>query len=114
MTFEERIALKHLINQARLEREGIVQDGLLHGTLGCYRHHRCRCEDCRAAETAYRRKHRAQQLSPTGHPHNREKNECLRGHEFTPENTHYDRRGYRVCRACRRYYLARHRAKVAA
>ena len=25
---------------------------------------------------------------------------CKRGHEFTPENTYYPKRGGRVCRAC--------------
>lgn len=27
---------------------------------------------------------------------------CRRGHSYTPENTRYDARGYRVCRACKR------------
>lgn len=28
--------------------------------------------------------------------------ECLRGHEYTPENTRISRAGYRFCRACER------------
>ena len=35
---------------------------------------------------------------------------CKRGHEFTPENTHIDTRGRRVCRACRRGWKAAKRA----
>lgn len=31
----------------------------------------------------------------------RAKTHCLRGHEYTPENTIWDRRGNRCCRACR-------------
>ncbi len=35
---------------------------------------------------------------------------CKYGHEFTPDNTRYDRHGSRSCRACRRRdSLARHR-----
>ncbi len=30
----------------------------------------------------------------------RNQTHCKRGHEFTPENTYYDKRGSRVCRAC--------------
>ena len=30
------------------------------------------------------------------------KTHCIRGHEFTDENTYVDPRGWRVCRACRR------------
>lgn len=43
---------------------------------------------------------------------------CQRGHEFSPANTHWDKRGRRTCRECKRatdrrkYY--RNRAKVAA
>ncbi|HXI15491.1 MAG TPA: hypothetical protein VNM48_03895 [Chloroflexota bacterium] len=25
---------------------------------------------------------------------------CIRGHEYTPENTTYQKRGHRVCKAC--------------
>lgn len=32
---------------------------------------------------------------------NKRKTHCVRGHEFTVENTYVDPRGYRSCRACR-------------
>jgi hypothetical protein len=35
------------------------------------------------------------------------KTACLRGHEFTPENTRVDKRGKRSCRACYRIYEGR-------
>lgn len=40
-------------------------------------------------------------------PHmvNARKTHCIRGHEFTPSNT-MNRRGQRVCRACRKVYRA--------
>ena len=28
---------------------------------------------------------------------------CLRGHEFTPQNTYRNRHGWRTCRKCRAY-----------
>ena len=31
---------------------------------------------------------------------NKRKTECLRGHAFTPENTHTDKRGRRRCKEC--------------
>lgn len=34
---------------------------------------------------------------------NARKTRCIHGHEFTPENTHRDRRGRRECRLCKRY-----------
>lgn len=36
----------------------------------------------------------------SGASRNRNKTHCLRGHEFTPENTHVDKRGSRNCRKC--------------
>lgn len=39
------------------------------------------------------------------------KTHCLRGHEFTPENTRTDSRGKRVCQECRR---VRYRERVKA
>lgn len=33
---------------------------------------------------------------------NARKTRCIRGHTFTPENTHVTAQGYRQCRACRR------------
>lgn len=40
----------------------------------------------------------------------RSRTHCLRGHEFTPENTYIMRNGGRNCRACYRAYDARRRA----
>lgn len=40
-------------------------------------------------------------LRGTGAPaRNARKTHCKHGHEFTPENTHLDKDGYRACRAC--------------
>jgi hypothetical protein len=36
---------------------------------------------------------------------------CKWGHEFTPENTHVDRRGYRTCRICRNIHMKEYLAK---
>ena len=33
--------------------------------------------------------------------HNREKTHCLRGHEFTPNNTYMTKAGRRLCKACK-------------
>lgn len=33
---------------------------------------------------------------------NRDKTHCLKGHEFTPENTYFNKHGHRGCRACGR------------
>lgn len=41
---------------------------------------------------------------------NARKTHCLRGHEFTPENT-YPQPGGRMCRECHRQAVARYRAK---
>lgn len=38
---------------------------------------------------------------------NADKTHCIRGHEFTPENTGYQRRGSRVCLACQKMRNAR-------
>lgn len=43
----------------------------------------------------------------------RAKTHCKHGHEYTPENTRYDKKGHRMCRACgrvdslRRYHAAK-------
>lgn len=45
-----------------------------------------------------------------GGAENAAKTACVRGHEFTPENT-YDARGKRECRACHRGRQRRYRAE---
>jgi len=42
------------------------------------------------------------------------KTHCLRGHEFTPENTRVDRIGRRGCRSCERYRFLRKTGKIEA
>lgn len=44
-----------------------------------------------------RGRHRAQGEHP-----NALKTHCPKGHEYTDENTYYDRRNWRLCRSCRR------------
>lgn len=34
------------------------------------------------------------------HTHLRDRTHCKHGHEYTPQNTHVDKRGHRNCRAC--------------
>jgi hypothetical protein len=41
---------------------------------------------------------------------NSAKTACLRGHDFTPENTRVDRRGHRYCRQCNREHMREVRA----
>lgn len=43
---------------------------------------------------------------------NAQKTHCKRGHEFTPENTYWHKRGARDCRECRRAASRRARAKA--
>ena len=43
----------------------------------------------------------------------RAKTHCPAGHEYTPENTHLDRRGWRNCKACRRLSQAAGRQRRA-
>lgn len=42
------------------------------------------------------------------------KTHCMRGHEFTPENTQLDRHGKRYCRTCKRAWRANKTAEAAA
>jgi hypothetical protein len=42
---------------------------------------------------------------------NARKTHCIRGHEFSPENTRRSKNGGRICRACNRLRLARDRAQ---
>lgn len=42
------------------------------------------------------------------------KTHCRNGHEFTPENTRHDRRGFQVCRACHRADQQRYLTTAAA
>ncbi|WP_407342232.1 HNH endonuclease [Pengzhenrongella phosphoraccumulans] len=57
-----------------------------------------KCVQCQREDTRANRE-RAGYLY-TGQPANGDKTHCKRGHEFTPENTHVQRRGGRACRAC--------------
>jgi hypothetical protein len=38
----------------------------------------------------------------------RAKTHCLRGHEYTPQNTYISKQGWRSCLECRNTYRARH------
>jgi len=42
-----------------------------------------------------------------------EKDECVNGHPFSPDNTHVTPAGYRECRTCRRETKARYRMRQA-
>lgn len=42
-------------------------------------------------------------------PANREKTHCPKGHEYTPENTYVNPKGWRLCRMCRRLDKERRR-----
>lgn len=42
---------------------------------------------------------------------NASKTHCIRGHEFTPENTRYRKEGGRTCRACMREHMAAFRRR---
>lgn len=50
----------------------------------------------------------------SGHAVNARKTHCIRGHEFTEENTHVDYRGYRICRACKRQAQRKRTAAIKA
>jgi hypothetical protein len=43
----------------------------------------------------------------------RAKTHCKYGHEYTPENTKWDAKGRRVCRACRKYAFRQSRRRAA-
>jgi hypothetical protein len=45
--------------------------------------------------------------------YNKIKTHCRHGHAFDEENTQYDAKGRRVCRACRRYAFRKQRRAVA-
>lgn len=46
--------------------------------------------------------------------HQRDRTHCNHNHEFTPENTHIDKRGWRSCRTCTRLRDEKRRQKDAA
>lgn len=47
-----------------------------------------------------------------GHlPHNARKTHCIRGHQFTPENTYINSHGGRGCHICQRMHRANYEAK---
>lgn len=50
-------------------------------------------------------------LDPLGYAH---RTECVRGHQYTPENTHIDPRGHRRCRTCIREANWKKRGRLAA
>lgn len=67
-----------------------------------YRH----CTPCRKLRDAAKR---------TGIHHLRDRTHCRHGHEFTPENTHRSKEGWRKCRRCHaENERARRAARVAA
>ncbi len=76
------------------------------------------CRTCMRIRSAQHQAKRApkrthKRADPAIHP-NSAKTHCPHGHEYTPDNTMIHKRGYRVCRACKRISNAhyRHRLEV--
>lgn len=74
---------------------------------GYYRHRRQDTEPCAGCKEAHTRSTRSRLGLPADAA---PRTHCKHGHEFTPENTHIDRQGWRNCRACGRAKSARQRA----
>ena len=65
--------------------------------------HLCRNRRCVNPDHLQPVTHRENMRRGTGFiAHRMKQTHCLRGHEFTPENTWTSRRGQRACRACAR------------
>jgi hypothetical protein len=76
-------------------------------------HHRCdvyrSCVNWHHLQPATRQYHLAD-LSPTNRAYqNKRKTHCLRGHEYTAENTGHHKNGGRFCKTCRRASALQHR-----
>lgn len=89
-----RFAYEHLVGEIR---DGLTLDHLC-------RNRRCVNPDHLEPVTAEENRQRAgwgsRPMGPAAR--NAAKTECLRGHEFTSENTYVNKRGSRVCRTCMR------------
>ncbi|HEY5986880.1 MAG TPA: HNH endonuclease signature motif containing protein [Streptosporangiaceae bacterium] len=78
--------------------------------------HRCNNPGCVRPDHLYDgtvRQNVADMLRDGNH-RNLRKTRCIRGHAFTPENTHIDPRGRRVCRACWKVKNAERDARIRA
>lgn len=64
------------------------------------------CRTCARESSRRSMERRRAGLPPAG---NRQKTHCLRGHEFTPENTFHNTAGRRQCRPCQRLLWKRQR-----
>lgn len=64
---------------------------------------------CRLCTTANTRIKTGSKISPWAPVRRCTEDACAWGHQWTPENTHIDSRGTRICRACRRLRMRRSR-----
>lgn len=67
-------------------------------------HHRCKVRNC--CNPAH-----LEVKTTTEHRHLSRRTHCMRGHELTPENSHYFRNGKRCCRICQRAGARRRTAR---
>lgn len=111
LTYEGRQDLRRRIDVARREREKLQVLADKHGTESNYLGG-CSCRKCVKAHTdarrhrANREREREQRIAEgTYMPHNAVKTHCVRGHEFTPENTYVFGGSHRQCRECRRLLM---------